>query len=256
MDYETIRLGESGGIATVILSRPDHGNATSVRMIEELVRAFHAVADAPQTRALVLRGSGDVFSTGIDLSDFPEDRRPDVYGFSKWEKAVRALERLPRITVAAIDGECAGGGLHLALACDVRAATDRSVFRLNEVAMGFVPGMATFRLAKFIGLGRAKRMALTGRAVTTEEAERIGLIDHRCANGALDGAIADAVAEFGEFHSDALELSRRLLDEGFADSYEDFLGGFLAAQDRAIQGPTFRERVRRAHASGDPQGKK
>jgi enoyl-CoA hydratase/carnithine racemase len=256
VDFETIRLEESGGVATVTLSRPGLGNATNVRMIEELVRAIRVVEDAPGARVLVLRGAGGVFCTGIDLTDFPTEPRPDVHGFSKWEKAVRALERVPRITVAAIDGECAGGGLHLALACDVRAATDRSVFRLNEVGMGFIPGMATFRLAKFIGTGRARRMALTGRAVSAEEAERIGLIDHRCADGALDDAVARAVGEFGEFHPDALELTRRLLDEGFAATYEDFVGGFLAAQDRAIQTPAFRERVRRAHASGDPQGKK
>jgi enoyl-CoA hydratase/carnithine racemase len=256
MKFAAIRLTETQGVATLALARPAQGNAINVRMIEELLTALHWIEDEAASRAVVLRGAGRMFCAGIDLADFPLDTRPDVYGFSKWEKVVRALERLPRITVAAIDGECVGGGLHLALACDVRVATKRAGFRLNEVGLGFVPGMATFRLAKFIGLGRAKRLALTGRAVEAAEAERIGLVDHLCAPAALDAAISRAVEEFGEFHADAHELTRRLLDESFAMSYEDFLGGFLAAQDRAIQSAPFRDAVRRAHRGGKAKGKR
>jgi enoyl-CoA hydratase/carnithine racemase len=113
--------------------------------------------------------------------------------------------------------------------------------------------MGTFRLAKYIGLGRARRLALTGRRVDAAEAERIGVVDHVVADGALDAGIATAIAEFGEVNPVAVDLMRRLFDESFENAYEDFIGFFLAAQHRAIQTDTFREAVRRAHAAGKPR---
>lgn len=254
MAYETIRLESAGRVATIVLERPKQRNAISVAMVEELEQALDQVEDCPDWDVLVLRGAGDMFSGGIDLRDFPADEKPDVRGFARWERVLRILERLPKITLAAVDGECAGGGLQLLLACDVRVATDRSFFHLHEARMGFLPGMATFRLAKFIGLGRARRMALTGRRVDADEAQRIGLIDHRCDAGDLDSAVLEAIDEFGPFRPEAIELIRRLLDESFEFSYEDFIGNFLAAQHRAAQTEAFRAEVARAHESDAVQG--
>ncbi|MCZ7582445.1 MAG: enoyl-CoA hydratase/isomerase family protein [Deltaproteobacteria bacterium] len=138
---------------------------------------------------------------------------------------------------------------HLALVCDARVATSRSFFHLHEVPDGFLPGMATFRLAKFIGLGRARRMALSGRRVDAAEAERIGLVDRICADDALDQTVREALDEFRAMPPDAVELAKRLLNESFAASYEDFVGGFLAAQHRAVQTDTFAAQLGKTNPS-------
>jgi len=255
MDLETIRLKSENGITFITLCRPERGNAINVQMVRELEKVCNQIEDGSQDQVVVIRGAGNVFSTGIDLLDFPPDQKPDVRGFSRWERACRTLERLPMVTVAAVDGECAGGGLQLALTCDVRLATGRSQFYLHEIRDGFLPGMGTFRLAKFIGLGRARRMALTGRRVNTGEALSMGLIDHVCEDGALDSAIPRTIEEFGDLHTDAISLARRLFDESFEIPYEEFVGCFLAAQHRAIQSDGFKETIRRAHEAGVPRKK-
>jgi enoyl-CoA hydratase len=254
MNFQTIRLEESNGVVRVTLNRPDARNAISIAMVTDLLKAGEYLEDECRARALVIRGAGDHFSMGIDLRDFPRDGKPNVEGFGRWEQVCRAIERLPMATVAAIDGDCAGGGLMLALACDVRVAAERAVFRLYEAPSGFIPGLGTFRLTKFIGLGRARRMALTGRKVDAAEAQRIGLVDLLCPAGDLERGVEEALAEFKDVQPEAHGLTRRLLDESYANSHEDFLGFFLAAQHRAVQTEAFRERVKKAHDSNSPQG--
>lgn len=254
MNYQTIRLMEDDGVARLTLDSPETGNAITVKMVQELEKAFYHLEDESDSRILVIVGSGGSFCTGIDLKDFSPDVVPDVHGFSRWEKACRTLERLPMFTIAAIDGQCAGGGLQLALNCDFRVATNRSEFHLHEIRLGFLPGMGTFRLAKYIGLGRARRMALTGRRVSALEAEKIGLVDTLAADDSLDEAVDKMIAEQAQVNPKTVLLLRRLLDESFEISYEDFIGSFLAAQHIAIQGPRFKEQVKKAHEKKTPQG--
>jgi enoyl-CoA hydratase/carnithine racemase len=258
MDLETIQLDRTDGVATITLNRPDKGNAINVTMVRELEQLCYRLEDQAEDsdnidRVVVIRGHGDIFCSGIDLLDFPPDQKPDVRGFSRWERACRTIERLPMVTVAAIDGECSGGGLQLALTCDARVATERAFFYLHEVRDGFLPGMGTFRLAKFIGLGRARYLGMTGTRVDATEALRLGIVDHVCEPQALDTAVAETIKEFGPIHRDAIELVRRLFDESFEIPYEDFLGCFLAAQHRAIQTDAFKDLIRRAHELGVPR---
>lgn len=250
MDLETLTFDRRDGIATITLNRPDRGNAISMLMVRELEQLCHRLDDEATDRVVVFRAAGETFSTGIDLLDFPPDEKPDVRGFSRWERACRTIERLPMVTVAAIDGECAGGGLQLALTCDARVATDRAFFHLHEVRDGYLPGMGTFRLAKFIGLGRARFFGMTGRTMDAEEALTLGVIDHLCEPPDLDDAVANTIGAFGEIHPDAIELVRRLFDESFEIAYEDFIGCFLAAQNRAIQTDAFKRLIQRAHQTG------
>ncbi len=247
MSYETIKLDSEGGVTTLTLRRKDQGNAINVKMVRELEQAGNRLDDESEDLALVVRGDGSDFSAGIDLLDFPPDQKPDVRGFSRWERACRTLERLPMVLVAAVDGRCVGGGLQLALTCDVRVATEAATFCLPEVKDGYLPGMGTFRLAKYIGLGRARHMALTGRELSAEEALSMGLIDKICPAGGLDEAVAGTLEELRPINPVAVQLSRRLFDESFEIPYEDFIGCFLAAQDRAIKTDPFGATVRRAH---------
>ncbi len=250
MELQTLQLERHDGIATITLNRPERGNAISMLMVRELEQLCHTLDDEATDRMVIFKGAGDSFCSGIDLLDFPLDEKPDVRGFSRWERACRTIERLPMVSIAVIDGECAGGGLQLALTCDARVATDRAFFHLHEVRDGFLPGMGTFRLAKFIGLGRARFFGMTGRRMDAEEAETLGVIDRLCASSDLEGTLESTIAAFGTIHPDAIELVRRLFDESFEIAYEDFLGCFLAAQSRAIQTGAFKSLVARAHELG------
>lgn len=237
MELSTLRYAEHGATATITLARPEQGNRIDVAFLRDFEAVCHHLADISPCEIVVIRAEGPDFCLGIDFDAFKPDTPIDIHGFAKWEKLVRLLERLPKVTIAALHGRVEGGGLQLALVCDQRVTTPGTTLRLPEVHHGFLPGMATFRLAKYVGLGRAKRMLLTAEAVGAEEALRIGLVD--AVEADLDAGIAAAVASFGPVHVVAVEMARRLLNESFAEDYEDAIGHFLAAQHRCVSQPAF-----------------
>jgi enoyl-CoA hydratase/carnithine racemase len=248
-DYETLKVTQEGNVVTAFLHRPDSLNAINMQMVNDLGDLIDTIEDATDVAVLVLRGSPDVFSSGIDLRDFAVRKRRDIYGLQKWERMCRDLEKLNKFTIAAVQGECTGGGFQLVLLCDARIAERRAVFCLNEVKLGFLPGMATFRLAKYVGLGRAKNLVLTGRQIRAHEAQRWGLLDRVSDQASFEETVAETVNRLLPFHCVALEMARRLLNESYATSYEDFLGHFLAAQHRAINSEAFDRLVARATSS-------
>lgn len=238
----TVSLHTEAEVAHLRLLRP----TITMRMVHELGEALDQLEDHSAARFVVISGVDGVFCAGIDFADFRPDAPMDIHGFHKWEQLLVRVEKLGKATVAAIDGPCRGGGAQLALVCDVRVATARSVVQFDEIHLGFLPGMGTWRLAKYVGLGRAKRLLLQGAPVSAAAAERIGLIDVIAEDGALDAAVAAELAAFGPAHPVATELGKRLLLESYAESFEENIGGFLAAQHRAISQSAFLETLKKA----------
>jgi len=251
--YKTLKVKQDGNVVTAFLSRSDGRNAINMQMVRDLSNLIDTVEEASDVAVLVLRGNADVFSCGIDLGDFPIERPRDIYGLQKWERMCRDMERMNKFTVAAIQGECTGGGLQLVLLCDARIAESRAVFRLDEVEKGFLPGMATFRLAKYVGLGRAKNLILTGRSIRAAEALDWGILDQVCEQAAFEETLQQTIQSLLPFHPVALEMARRLLAESYAASYDDFLGHYLAAQHRCIHSEAFRRLIEKAGGKKDSQ---
>lgn len=199
----TVLVANQADVAFITLNRPAARNAINAGMRRELTEAVQAAADDPAVRALVLRGAGEkAFCAGADIKEFTPpsslvDAREERTG-PKWTDAIAAC-RKP--TVAAVHGYCLGGGLEIALACDIRVATDDAVFGLPEVRRAIVPGAGgTQRLSRVIGLSRALRMILTGEHVDAAEALRIGLVSEVVPAGELGRAVerlADAFRRAG-----------------------------------------------------------
>ncbi len=232
-------------VAFVTLARPQAGNRIDVAMIQDLAAVCDHLEDHSSADVVVFRAQGPDFCTGIDFKAFAPDKPIDIHGFNKWEKIAVRLERLPKVTVALVDGLAAGGGFQLALVADQRIATPQARFQLPEVHMGFLPGMATFRLAKYVGLGHAKRIMLCAEAVTAPRALELGLIDRVAED--LDEALGETIRSFGPIHNVAVQLCRRLLDESFSVDFENAIGHFLAAQHRAVTQTAFLETLKREH---------
>lgn len=232
--YETLSFDERGDLALLTLKR-SHIN---VKQLRELERVLDHLEDVSKAKVLVVRGH----SAGIDFLDFDPREAMDIHGFNKWEKVVNRLETLDKVTVALVDGPCVGGGFQLVMVCDQRICVPTATFQLPEVRLGFLPGMATFRLAKYVGLGHAKRIVMTGVALGAEEAARLGLID--VVTDDLDAALDRTIASFGPMHTVAFTLARRLLNESYGTQAEDALGNFLAAQHRAISQTAFLDTLR------------
>lgn len=225
-----VRVEEQGAVCHLVLV----GSRIDVPLVRELEEAVYRIEDESPASLVVLRGAEGRFSEGIDLGEFTLDRPPDIHGFHRWEKALDALEKLKKATVAVLEGPVRGGGVHLALACDVRIAAESARLCLDEVKLGFLPGMATWRLPKFVGLGRARELVMTARTLDAAEAQRLGLVDRVCADADVETTLKRTLADLLPVNGTTVALARRLLNEAYSAGYEDAVGNFLAAQARAI----------------------
>lgn len=168
---------KENSLAIVSLNRPKVFNAYNVEMRDGLYETLHAVGDDPEVRVMILRGEGPAFSTGGDVSEFGSAPSPVGAREIRWRRDVwGTLLSLPQPTIAAVHGFTVGGGMEMALLCDLCIAADDTVFFLPETGLGMIPGVAGTQTApRAIGLGRALDMVLTGKRVNAEQALQIGL---------------------------------------------------------------------------------
>jgi enoyl-CoA hydratase len=194
MTYEAIRYEAADGVATVTLSRPDVHNAMNDRMRRELTECFSALAEADDVRVVVVAGAGErAFSAGADIREFVELQPPTRFREGRRRLDFRQMmDRCPQAIIAAIRGYALGGGLELALACDIRIAGDDAQLGLTEVNLAIIPGGGgTQRLPRLVGRGKALEMILTGARIGAAEALRIGLVERVVpAAEVLPGALA------------------------------------------------------------------
>jgi enoyl-CoA hydratase/carnithine racemase len=186
-----------------------------LRELDDAIAALEAT-EPGDVRAVVVSGAGEkAFSVGSNVKEFENHRGPG--GRARFELEARVAQRLaglPMPTIAAIEGSALGGGLELALCCDLRVASERAQLGLPEVRLGVTPSTGgTQRLPRIVGVGRAKELLLTGRILTAHEAERIGLVNEVVAPGevfARARAIGDEIAKRGPL---AVREVKRLVDD-------------------------------------------
>jgi len=178
--YETIRYEADDGVATVTLNRPDVHNAMNDAMRRELLRCFEALVTDEDVRVVVVTGAGArAFSAGADIREFVAPQVPTVFREHRRRIDFRAaMDRCPQVIIAAIGGYAFGGGLELALACDIRIAAADSRLGLTEVDLAIIPGGGgTQRLPRLVGRSKALEMILSAARIEAAEALRIGLVD-------------------------------------------------------------------------------
>ncbi len=167
-----IRLDRDGGLWTVTLDRPDKANALTAAMLQELIAI--AEAAAPEARALILTGTGRVFSAGADLAE----ARAGLATSPLWEDLSARIARLPCLTIAALNGTLAGGAFGMALACDLRLAVPEAGFFYPVMKLGFLPQPSDpGRLTALVGPARAKALLMAGQRIAAPEALAWGLVD-------------------------------------------------------------------------------
>lgn len=181
MTYSTLlyHLADDG-IATVTVNRPDKLNALNATVIDELAALAARVADDPAVRGVILTGAGaKAFVAGADISELASANGASGGVISqRGQAAFRAIERLTKPVIAAVNGFALGGGCELAMACHIRLAAPNARFGQPEVKLGLIPGYGgTVRLARLVGRGRALELLLTASVIDAEEALRIGLVN-------------------------------------------------------------------------------
>jgi 2-oxoglutaroyl-CoA hydrolase len=213
-ELDGLRLERDGDVATITLDVPDKLNRVSMPARDQLAQLFAQLGSDAGVRAIVLTGAGEkAFTAGGDIAGFLE-REPEELSRLAWN--VAAPERCPKPVIAKLRGFAFGVGLELALACDFRVAADDVELGLPEVKIGMIPGSGgTQRLARMIGLGRAKDLVMRGRRVGADEGLAIGLLTEVVAPAELDAAVAKLVEELRALSPLALAMAKRVLNHAY-----------------------------------------
>lgn len=231
MTFSTLLYDLTDGIATVTINRPEKNNAISQEMRADFRALVEELYTDEAVRVVVFTGTGKTFCVGADVSVFETDWNTPAFRANTrlLTNFFNDLEALEKPVIAAINGTCVGGGLELALACDLRLAARAARFGLPENNIGLIPGIGgCSRLVKLVGVGRAKELILTGEIISAEAAERIGLVNRVVEDAAL-GTEARGLAERLRAKApQALGIAKRVIqnsvsaDLGTARTIESF----------------------------------
>ncbi len=178
--YNTLIYEKKDNIGVLTVNRPDKLNALSNELTEELQHILDEIEKDVDLRVVVITGAGDkAFVAGADINELVERDALKGRDVSRFRQALFArIENLPVPVIAAVNGYALGGGLELALACNIRIASEKAQFGAPEVKLGIIPGDGgTQRLPRLVGLGRAMELVLTGDFIDAQEAHRIGLVN-------------------------------------------------------------------------------
>jgi 2-(1,2-epoxy-1,2-dihydrophenyl)acetyl-CoA isomerase len=220
MDYEEITFGVEGGVAWIRLHRPDKLNALTTRLALETLDALSAAERDDDVRCVVVTGEGRGFSAGQDLTEFLGTAAPgeattlDVAEHlrSGYNRMIAAIVALPKPVIAGVNGVAAGAGLSLALACDLRIASDAARFLQAFVRIGLVPDSGSnWLLPRVVGYAKSLELSMTGEAIDAAEALRIGLVHRVVPADEFPEALAGAAARLAAGPTRAIGATKALM---------------------------------------------
>ena len=247
MAYQCIRYEARDAVATIVLNRPDALNALTDEMKRELLDALKTSERDESVRAIVLTGEGRGFCTGEALNpELAKQAEPPVDRTLRelYHPIIERMRAMEKPIVAAINGTCAGAGVSLAMASDVRLASDKASFIMAFVKIGLVPDAGgTFFLPRLVGIGKAVEMCITGDKVDAAEAERIGLVNHTIAADRLMEEASKLAARLAQLPTRAIGLMKRAFNRSMRASLEDQLSYEADLQAIAARSADFHEGV-------------
>jgi enoyl-CoA hydratase/carnithine racemase len=246
-----IEIEKRGSIGEIRLNRPEVLNAMGRDWPADMLSAAVEMNDDPDIRVVLVIGEGNAFCSGLDLTDLADG---EIYSswFHDAEYAYRALETMTKPVIAGIHGHCLGGGVQIAIACDVRIAADDSIIGLPAAREAFIPGMATWRLPRLIGMGHARHLILSGENIGPDEAYRIGLVNRVVARNSLEQELQECANRYKEVPVSTLKWVKHLTDQALDLPFEAFLqemdkamGVVLVSEEHLAARQAWRERKHR-----------
>jgi len=236
VQLETMYSTVDDAVATITLNRPDVLNCANEQWARDLVTLADDLAANDRLRVVVVRGAGRAFCSGIDVTALSRGEITMAF-FRNWEAALRKIETLDAVVIAAVHSHCIGGGLQVALACDLRVARDDARFGITAVREGIVPGIGMWRVARHAGLGRAKRLALAADVIDAKTALSWGLVDYVVDSEAFDATIAALSERLLMMARTSTRLTKKLTNMAFDTPFADFVDTYFEYQRQSIASP-------------------
>jgi enoyl-CoA hydratase/carnithine racemase len=222
---ETLLLDRApNGVVTLTLNRPAKKNAMNAAMFNELLAVFREVGDSPSDRALVITGAGDAFCSGADLGERGNDTRHPLLRLHWVADVALALHRIPKPTIAKVNGVAVGAGMNLALGCDLIVASEQARFSEIFARRGLsIDFGGSWLLPRLVGMHRAKELALLADVVSAKEAAELGLVNRVVAASQIDTFVADWADRLAAGPPLALSMTKRLLTNSFSMTMDEAL---------------------------------
>ena len=252
IEFPNLIYQTAGRVATITLNRPERLNAQSYASKWDLKSALtHAAAD-DGVRVVAFRGAGRAFCAGIDWKELSQGRI-DERNFELWEECMRIIETMDKLAVALMHGYALGSGVQLAAACDLRIAAAGTKFGLPAGREGLLPGLAVWRLSRFVGLGRAMELALIGDSIDAAEAKRIGLISEVVPEEEHEAAFEQWLERIAALASQGVRATKRAMREMSTMDYSQALPAYLDYQRRGLASADFAEAMLAFREKRQPQ---
>lgn len=233
---ETMLCEIDGPLARLRLNRPEALNAANWAWVNDLVTATEYLAQQSDVHVVIVSGEGTSFCSGLDVKELATGKlSPDW--FATWERGVIGLEELDAITIASIQGYCLGGGLQVALACDLRIAATNAVLSIPAVREGVIAALGPLRLARLIGAGPAKQLSLLGHRFTPAEGQALHLIGEVVPVEQLETRALALAHELLEIPFTALKHTKRQIDSAFEVDTGTLMAEFVDAQEECLLSP-------------------
>ncbi|HEX8177979.1 MAG TPA: enoyl-CoA hydratase-related protein [Pyrinomonadaceae bacterium] len=244
--YETLLVEQRDRVATITINRPDKRNALNIKTREEGAAALEELRADENVRVVVITGAGDkAFIAGADIAEFAGRTAVTQRDVMTGRSLFTAIDSFPKPVIAMVNGYCLGGGCELAMACDLRIASERASFGQPEINLGIIPGGGgTQRLTHLVGEGKAMELILTGEIINAQVAHAIGLVNMVVPHEDLAAKTMELANRIAEKSPIALRLAkeavktaaRSSLDEGLRREIDLFALCFSSAdKDEGVQ---------------------
>ncbi|MFQ5484725.1 MAG: enoyl-CoA hydratase/isomerase family protein [Desulfobacterales bacterium] len=221
-ELKTIQIETSDEIARITLNRPKH-NVLDIEMMKDLNAGLENLLDDSQIKCLLFSAKGPSFCAGVEVGDHKPEKVDDM--IVAFNRIFELIDRFEVPTIAAVQGACLGGGLELAIACDIIIASDRAIFGQPEIKLGFFPPYAAIRLPRLVGEAKAIEICTTGKRYTAREAKSIGFISHTVEDEMFSEAVDKIVAEIQAASPLIIRLNKRAVKQHLGLKFSDALQG-------------------------------
>jgi enoyl-CoA hydratase/carnithine racemase len=231
---KTVLYRQEGRIARITLNRPEVLNAEDMTFLDDLTQAIHLLRDDGEVRVAIISGAGRAFCSGVDLKALSGGTL-DPRFFVDIEHLWETLENCDKAVICGIHGYCLGGGLQIALACDLRIATADAVLGLPAVKECLIPGLGTYRLPRLIGMGRARELLLLGDSIDARRALEIGLVNAVVRPDELEARCLALAERLLAVPHTSLSHIKRLSNLAFQTGFQQFMEAFIPAQMACLE---------------------